>query len=115
MGDWLDKANWTLKSTTQDNVRSAVKPLTWRYRKYFLSQRIIRPNCRFYIDTLFAKEEFKVGNTCARIFTDEEFVKIIPMRYKSVSGTKLDRINQDVGVANEIFLVNAPEQTGYNT
>ena len=52
------------------------------------------------------EEEFRViyprrsvghENTCAQIFTDGEFVQIIPMRYKSEAGTTLDRINQDVG------------------
>ena len=37
------------------------------------------------------------------------------MRSKSEAGTTLDRINQDVGVANEIFMDNAPKKTGYNT
>ena len=40
---------------------------------------------------------------------------MIPMRYKSEAGTTLDRINRDVGVANEIFMDNSPKQTGYNT
>ena len=40
---------------------------------------------------------------------------MIPMRSKSESGTKLDRINQDIGVVNKIFMDNAPNQTGYNT
>ena len=37
------------------------------------------------------------------------------MRSKSEAGTKLDRINRDIGVANKIFMDNAPKQTGYNT
>ena len=37
------------------------------------------------------------------------------MRSKSEAGTPLDRINWDVGVTSEIFMENAPEQTGYNT
>ena len=41
--------------------------------------------------------------------------QIIPMRYKSEAGTTLDRIKRDGGVAKEIFLYNAPNQTGYNT
>ena len=32
----LDKANFTLKPTTKDNVRSALKPLTQRCRTYLL-------------------------------------------------------------------------------
>ena len=37
------------------------------------------------------------------------------MRSKSDAGTTLDRIKRDVGVANEIFMENAPDQTSYNT
>ena len=65
----LDKAKQTLQSTNQDTVRSALKILTRRYRTYFLPQRLHRLNCRFYTDTLFAKEKSIVGNTCAQIFT----------------------------------------------
>ena len=78
-------------------------------------QRLRQLNCGFYTDTLFAKDKYIVGNACAQIFTDGEFVQIIPMRYKSEAGTTLDRINRDFGVANEIFMDNAPKQTGYNT
>ena len=34
----IDKAKWNLQSTTQDNVKSALKPLTRRYGIEFLSQ-----------------------------------------------------------------------------
>ena len=37
------------------------------------------------------------------------------MIYKSEASKKLDKINRDVGVSNEIFMDNAPKQTGYNT
>ena len=111
----LDKSNLTLKSTTQDHMRSALKPLTRRYRTYFLSQRLRQLNCRFCVDTLFAKGKSIAGNTCAQIFTDGEFVQIIPMRSKSEAGTTLDRINRDVGAAKEIFMDNEPKQNGYNT
>ena len=37
------------------------------------------------------------------------------MRYNSECGTTLDRINQEFGVANKIFMDNAPNKTGYNT
>ena len=70
-------------------------------------------NCRFYTDTLFSKYKYIVGNTCAQIFTDGEFVQIIPIMSKSESDTTLDRINRDVRVAKEIFMSNEPEQTGY--
>ena len=52
---------------------------------------------------------------CAQIFIDGKFVQMIPITSKSESGTTLDRINQDIGVVNKIFMDNAPKQTGYNT
>ena len=37
------------------------------------------------------------------------------MRSKSEAGKTLDRINHYVGVANDIFMDDAPGKTGYNT
>ena len=105
----LYKAKRNLQSTTQDNLRSYLKPLTRRCRTYFLSHRLCQLNCWFYIDTLFAREKYIFGNKCAKIFTNGEFVQIISMRSKSESGTTLDRINRDVGVANKIFMDTEPE------
>ena len=75
MGVGLDKANRTLQYTTQDNVRSSLKPMTWCYKTYLMSQRLHGLNCRFYTDTLFAEEKSIFGNTCARIFTDGNLFK----------------------------------------
>ena len=115
MGDWTIRGNRTLQSTIQDNVISALKPLTWRYITNFMLQRLHQLNRRFYTETLFAKDKFIVGNLCAQIFTYGEFVEIILTRSKSEAGTTLDRINRDFGVVNEAFMDNEPEQTGYNT
>ena len=111
----IDKAKRTLQSTTRDNVISALKPLTRRYRTYFLSQRPRLLNCMFYTDTLFAKEKSIVRNTCSQVFTDGVFVQITPMIYKLESGTTLDRINRDIGDTNKIFMENVTKQTGYQT
>ena len=78
-GVGLDKEKRNLQSTIQDNVISGLKPVSRWYRAYFLSQRLRQLNCRFYTDTIFAKEKFIVGNTCDHIFTDGEFVEIIPV------------------------------------
>ena len=40
LGIGIDKAKSTLQSTTQDNVKSALKPLTRRYIKGLLPQRL---------------------------------------------------------------------------
>ena len=104
LGIGIDKAKRTLQSTTQDNVRSDLKPLTWRYRTDFLFHRICQLNFRFYTDMVFAKDKSIVRNTCAQIFTNGEFVQIIPMRSKSEDDTILYRINREVGVANKILM-----------
>ena len=44
LGMGVDKANNTLKSTTQDSIRSAILPLTRRYRTDFMSQWLRRLN-----------------------------------------------------------------------
>ena len=75
-GIGLEKAKATLKCTTQNSVRSAVLPLTRRYRTDLMSQRLRRLNTTWYTDTLFAKETSLVGNTCAQLFTDGEFVHV---------------------------------------
>ena len=96
----LDKAKRTLQSTTQDNVRSSLKPLTRRYRTGLLLQRLRRLNCRFYTDTLFAKDKSIVGNAYTQIFTNGGCFQIIPMISKSEAGTILE---------------NASGKTCYNT
>ena len=54
-GIGLEKGKNTIKNTTQLNVRSALLPLTRRYRTDLLSQRLRRLNTRFYTDTMFSK------------------------------------------------------------
>jgi len=66
-GIGLEKARNTLKNTTQMNIRSALLPLTRRYRTDLLSQRLRRLNTRFYTDTMFSKVGTSLrGNTCAQ-------------------------------------------------
>ena len=109
LGIGIDKENWTLQSTTQYNMRSALKQMMRRYRTDSLLHRLHHLNCRFYTEMLFAKYKSIVWNTCAQIFIDGKFVQIIPLRTKLYSGTTLERINRHVGVANEIFMDNAPK------
>ena len=104
LGIVIYNTNSTLQSTAHNNLRSDLKPLIWRYRRYFLSQRLRQLGFRFYTNTLFAKDKCKVGNICDHIFTDGWFVQIIPMRYKSEADTTLDRINRGVGVVNKVLI-----------
>ena len=66
----VDKISNTLKRTTQNSIRSAILPLTRRYRTDFISQLLRRLNTTWYTDTLFSKQKSIIGNTCAQIFID---------------------------------------------
>lgn len=109
-------AKATLDATTQHSVRSAVLPLTRRYRTDLLSQRLRRLTCKFFTDTLFSKSKSIIGNICAQIYTNAEgFIFVIPIASKSEAGTTLDEFAQDVGIPNELVFDGASEQIGRKT
>jgi len=113
-GIGLEKARNTLKYTTQMNVRSALLPLTRRYRTDLLSQRLKRLSTRFYTDTMFSKIGTSLrGNTCTQIFTDGNgAVFAYSMKSKSQAGNKLISLIQQVGIPNELHRDGAPEMRG---
>ena len=113
-GIGLEKAKNTLNHTTQLNIRSALLPLTRRYRTDLLSQRHRRFSTRFYTDTMFSKIGPSLrGNTCTQIFTDGNgAVFAYPMKSKSQAGDKLVSLIQQVGIPNELHRDGAPEMAG---
>ena len=115
-GIGLQKAKDTLKVTTQLNIRSAILPLSRRYKTDMLSQRLRRLSTRFYTDTGYGPSKSLAGNTCMQIFTDGEgFVVAYPMSSKAGAGDMLQRNCNDVGVPNELHMDNAPEMIRENT
>ena len=113
-GIGLEKAKNTIRHTTQLNVRSALLPLTRRYRTDLLSQRLKRLTTRFYTDTMFSKIGTSLrGNQCTQIFTDGNgAVFAYPMRSKAQAGDKLLSFIQQVGIPNELHRDGAPEMSG---
>ena len=82
-GCGLLTARKTLQHTTQLGVRSAIGPLTRRYRTNILQLHYRRLVTRFYTDTMFSKTKSLKGNTCAQVYTDGEgFVRAYPMTSK---------------------------------
>ena len=115
-GIGLSKAKATLEATTQENVRSAILPLTRRYRTDLMSQKLKRLRAKFYTDTLFMDETSTKGNTCAQLYADGDgFVHVYPMQSKKQVGESLHQFVNDVGIMNELCSDNAPEQTGANS
>lgn len=112
----IETARKTLDATTQLNVRSAIAPLTRRYRTDLLSQRLRRLDCRFYTDTMFPKVKSLTGRTCAQIYySNEGYVMVYPMSMKSEVGDTLHDFVTDVGVPNTLVFDGAAEQVGPGT
>jgi len=109
----VETARATLEATTQMNIRSAVAPLTRRYRTDLLSMNLRRLNCKFFTDTLFSKSVSIVGNTCAQLYYDPNgYMYVYPMIAKREAGESLDRFVNDVGIPNELVYDGAGEQVG---
>ena len=113
----LETAQWTLKSTTQREVRQLLHPLHRRYRVDHLDLHRKRLQETFYTDTLFSKVKPLAGCTCVQLITNGQFTRVYPMESKASSNiaTALNTFFDDVGVPAELTCDLASEQTGKNT
>ena len=111
----LQTAQKTLRATTQLGVRTAVHPITRRYRVDHLHLHRKRLNATFYTDTLFSKVQSLRGNKCAQIFTDGKFTAVYPMSTKAKAGDALRELSSDVGIPDNLVADLAGEQSGEHT
>ena len=110
-GCGLLTAKKTLKHTTQFGIRSAIGPLTRRYRTDLVQLHHRRLNVTFYTDTFFSKTKSLKGYTCCQIFTDGKgFIHSIPMRSKKEAGKALRQIIQDFGIPRKMIYDGSKEQ-----
>jgi hypothetical protein len=112
----LNQAKKTLQVTTQKGVRSAILPLSRRYRTdRMFNQRKLRGQ-KFFTDTLFGKTKSLTNNTYVQIFANESyFVKAYSMEKKSGAGLALRQFIRDYGVPERLTSDGASEQTGPKT
>ena len=111
----LDTARRTLRATTQQGIRTAIHPITRRYRTDQLHLHRKRLNATFYTDTLFSKVQSLRGNKCAQVFTDGRFTAVYPLTTKQHAGDALRELTIDVGVPDTLVADQAGEQTGRHT
>jgi len=111
----LQAAKETLEATTQFGVRTAVHPMSRRVRVDHL--HLHRPLLRgtWYADTLFAKVKSRLGNTCANVFTQGKFTKVVPMTARSDAGKSFMEFTDDVGIPETLVTDGAGEFTGRDT
>ena len=111
----LKKAKDTIKNTTQRILRSALLPLSRRYRAGRMYER---PQIRgtVYTDTMDGQYKSLDGNKYAQVFvTDFHFSAVYPMESKGLAGDALKQFIADVGVPDKIICDGSKEQTKRGT
>ena len=108
----LQTAKDTLAATTQHGVRTAVHPVSRRLQVDHL--HLHRPLLRgtWYADTLLSNVKSIRVNTCANVFTQGRFTKVVPMTARSDAGQLLVDFTEDVGIPKWLVTDGAGEFTG---
>jgi Reverse transcriptase (RNA-dependent DNA polymerase) len=111
----IQSAKDTLQVTTQLGIRTALHPMIRRVRVDHLN--IHRPRLRgqWFADTVHSKVKSKLGNTCANVFTQGKFTRVVPMESRKDAGKSLVDFTDDVGVPELLLTDGASEFTGKNT
>ena len=109
------QAKLTLAATTQRLKRSAVMPLSRRYRadRMFGVKRL---DCIMSTDTMHAKNTSVHGEKYCQVFgTKEFFVEAYPIAKKSDCHEALERFIRDYGAPDTLVYDGAQEQVGPKT
>ena len=105
----------TLKSTTQKFLRSAILPLSRRYRTDRMFQRKTLAG-DWSTDTMDGKFKSIEGNRYAQVFANKSyFAQIYPMDSKSKAGDALRLFCQEFGVPERLTFDGSKEQTQKKT
>jgi hypothetical protein len=64
---------------------------------------------------LLSKVKSKLGNTCANVFTQGKFTRVIPMTSRKDAGKSLIEFTDDVGIPERLITDGATEFTGRHT
>ena len=116
MGDRLRKVKRDFEVGNLGQYSFIPTTLTRKYCTYLILQRLRSLSCKFYTDTLFAKNNSIIGNICAQLFIDRESLFYVrPMKYKSQAGEALNIVTRDIGVPNTLISDNAGEQMVLHT
>lgn len=107
----LERSKNIIKVTTQMKIRSALHPLTRRYRTDLMQQSLRRTT--FYGDTFFAKTLSILNNTCGELFIDGQgFTYVYPMHAKSEVDISHGKLRHDVGIPNQMVTNSLGEHVG---
>jgi hypothetical protein len=69
----------------------------------------------WYADTLLSKVKSKLGNTCANVYTQEKFTRVVLMTSRKDAGKSFIKFTDDVGIPERLITDGATEFTGRHT
>ena len=111
----LPQAMKTLKKTTQKFIRSALLPLTRRYRADRMFTRKTLAG-QWSTDTMDGRVISLSGNRYAQVFSNRSyFSKIYPIEKKNEAGNALKTFCREFGVPENLVSDGSKEQTGKGT
>jgi hypothetical protein len=111
----LQTAKDAVRVTTQKSIRMVIHPMTGRVQVDHLHLHRERLRGTWYADTLLLKVKSKNGKTCANIYTQEKFIKIVPMTSRKDAGKSLVNFTDDVGIPERLITDGATKFTGQHT
>ena len=111
----LETAKQTLAKTTQRLIRSAILPLSRRYKADRIFQ-LPRLQGTWFSDTVDGRVKSRDGNLYGQIFANEAyFATIYPMDKKRKAGDALRTFCREFGVPTKLIVDGSGEQTGKHT
>ena len=111
----LAQAHETIKVTTQNCIRSAVLPLSRRYRADRIFEKpLLRGD--FYTDTMDGRCKSTSGNRYAQVFANKDFFAMAyPLAVKSAAGDALRQFINEFGRPERLTFDGSQEQCGRKT
>jgi len=111
----LKAATTTLRKTTQRFLRSAILPLSRRYRTDMMFERKTLQG-QWSTDTMDGRCKSLDGNRYAQVFANKSyFSRIYPMDSKKKAGNALRLFRQEFGVPEKLTFDGSKEQTKKGT
>jgi len=116
-GVGLNKAKDLLRVTTQRGVRTAVHPITRRYRVDHLDLHTNRLQGQWFCDWMVSSVKSLSQNTGAFVFTNGRYTEVYPKESHTHTSAAeaLDEFIQDVGIPVNLRTDMASEFTGRNS
>jgi hypothetical protein len=99
----------------QHGMQMAIHPMTRRVRVDHLNLHQQQLRGTWFADTLLSKVKSKLRNTCANVYTQGKFTRVIPMTSRKDAGKSLIEFTDDVGIPERLITDKATEFRGRHT